>query len=289
MCHAGLCLQIFSCFLFFYFLLFTSMIHTIIKDKPTRLYILLGGFFIANAIIAEVIGVKIFSLEKTLDIAPFDISLFGNSFSFNLTAGVLLWPVVFIMTDIINEYYGMKGVRFLSLIAAVLIAYTFIAFQGAIGLAPADFWTTNYRHQHINDANDAYRIILGQGSWIIIGSLAAFLAGQVLDVLIFHSIKKATGEKAIWLRATGSTLVSQLIDSFVVLFIAFYIGPRVSANQGEPWSLNLVMAICVGNYIYKFIVAIAMTPVIYLVHSIIERYLGAGLAAEMKRDAMGRS
>lgn len=262
------------------------MIRTIINDKPTRLFILLGGFFIANAIIAEVIGVKLFSLEKTIGIDPFNLSIFGNAFSFNLTAGVLLWPVVFIMTDIINEYYGVKGVRFLSFLAAALIAYTFIMFQGAIGLTPADFWIGNYKNQRIEDANEAYRVILGQGSWIIIGSLAAFLIGQILDVLVFHSIKRMTGEKAIWLRATGSTLVSQLIDSFVVLFIAFYIGPRVSGNQGTPWSLNLVLAICVGNYIYKFILAIIMTPVIYVVHALIERYLGHELAAEMKRQAM---
>ncbi|MCH5717212.1 VUT family protein [Niabella hibiscisoli] len=115
------------------------MIRTIINDKPTKLFILLGGFFIANAIIAEVIGVKLFSLEKTIGIEPFNLSILGNSFSFNLTAGVLLWPVVFIMTDIINEYYGVKGVRFLSFLAAALIAYTFIMFQGAIGLTPADF------------------------------------------------------------------------------------------------------------------------------------------------------
>ncbi|WP_346236487.1 queuosine precursor transporter [Niabella insulamsoli] len=262
------------------------MIRTITGDKSTKLFILLGGFFIANAIVAEIIGVKIFSLEDTLGIKPVNLTIFGNSFSFNLTAGVLLWPVVFIMTDIINEYYGVKGVRFLSFLAAVLIAYTFIMFQGAIALSPADFWTGNYEGQHIEDANEAYRVILGQGSWIIIGSLAAFLIGQILDVVVFHSIKRSTGEKAIWLRATGSTLVSQLVDSFVVLFIAFYIGPRVSGNQGMPWSLGLVMTICIGNYIYKFIVAVVMTPVIYLVHWMIERYLGRELAAKMKKQAM---
>ncbi|GAB3012423.1 queuosine precursor transporter [Niabella terrae] len=265
------------------------MIRSIIGNKATKLYIILGGFFIANAIIAEVIGVKIFSLEKTLGITPFDIRLFGNSFSFNLTAGVLLWPVVFIMTDIINEYYGMKGVKLLSYIAAGLIAYTFLMFQGAIYLTPADFWTGNYEAQQITNADNAYKIILGQGSWIIIGSLAAFLIGQILDVAVFHSIKKVTGEKAIWLRATGSTLISQLIDSFVVLFIAFYIGPRVSPNQGAPWDLKLVLAICVGNYIYKFIVAVVMTPLIYLIHGIIERYLGDQLASEMKKEAMHHS
>ena len=264
------------------------MILTIIKSKPTRLFLILGGFFIANALIAEVIGVKIFSLEKTIGIAPLEIGLFGNRFSFNLTAGVLLWPVVFIMTDTINEYYGMKGVRFLSFLATGLIAYTFIMFQGAIHLSPADFWTGNYAEQGINDANMAYQSILGQSSWIIIASLVAFLIGQVLDVYIFHKIKQITGEKKIWLRSTGSTVISQFVDSFVVLFIAFYIGPRVSSNQGQPWSFSLVMTICIGNYIYKFIMAVILTPVIYWVHNWIEHYLGHEMAAQMKKGAMSQ-
>lgn len=262
------------------------MAISILKDKRAKLFLILGGFFVANAIVAEVIGVKIFSLEKTLGISPLELNIFGNIFSFNLTAGVLLWPVVFVMTDIINEYFGMRGVRFLSIMAAGLIAYTFVMFQGAIFLTPADFWVGNYSNHNIQNADDAYHVILGQGSWIIIGSLVAFLLGQILDVAIFHRIKKITGEKAIWLRATGSTVVSQFIDSFVVLFIAFYIGPRVSQNQGMPWGLGLVMTICVGNYIYKFIVAVLMTPVIYIVHNLIEKYLGKDLAAEMKREAM---
>lgn len=116
------------------------MIHQIIKDKSTKLFIFLGGFFIANAFIAEVIGVKIFSLEKTLGISPLQIPIFGNDFSFNLTAGVLLWPVVFIMTDIINEYYGERGVRFLSYLTSGLLAYAFFMYYLAIQLVPADWW-----------------------------------------------------------------------------------------------------------------------------------------------------
>lgn len=260
------------------------MIHTIIKDKPTRLFILLGGFFIANALIAEVIGVKIFSFEDTVGVSRANINLFGSNFSFHLTAGVLLWPVVFVMTDIINEYYGPKGVKFLSYLAVGLISYAFIMFSGAIGLSPSEYFTLSDGL----DANNAYKGVLGQGMWIIIGSLAAFLIGQVLDVFVFHKIKKATGEKNIWLRATGSTLVSQLIDSFVVLFIAFYIGRRISSNQGEPWSLHQILVTGTGNYIYKFVVAILLTPVIYLVHNRIEKYLGKDKAAQMKLAAMER-
>ncbi|OYW19180.1 MAG: hypothetical protein B7Z54_04435, partial [Sphingobacteriales bacterium 12-47-4] len=104
------------------------MIHSILKDRPTRLFLVLGAVFVANALIAEVIGVKIFSLEATLGWKPADWNILGNTFSFNLTAGVLLWPVVFIMTDLINEYYGMKGVRFLSYLTVALIAYAFLIF-----------------------------------------------------------------------------------------------------------------------------------------------------------------
>lgn len=86
------------------------MIHSIIKDRPTKLFLILGGFFIANALIAEVIGVKIFSLEETIGLEPVSFSMFNrDGLSFSLTAGVLLWPVVFVMTDIINEYYGVRG------------------------------------------------------------------------------------------------------------------------------------------------------------------------------------
>jgi uncharacterized integral membrane protein (TIGR00697 family) len=262
------------------------MLNNIINNKPTRLFIILAGFFITNALLAEVIGTKIFSLERTVGISPVDFRFFGESFSFNLTAGVLLWPVVFIMTDVINEYYGPKGVKFLSFLTIGLIAFGFIVFMGAVNLAPADFWATN-NYKGVPDSNAAFAGIFGQSQAIIIASLIAFLIGQLLDVFIFHKIKKLTGEKRIWLRATGSTLVSQFIDSFIVLFIAFYVAPRLT-DSAASWSFAQVMAICVGNYIYKFLVAVILTPLIYLIHGWIENYLGEPIASQMKQAAMGR-
>lgn len=264
------------------------MIHTIIKNKPTRLFIILAGIFISNALIAEIIGVKIFSLEKTLGFQPMHLRIFGNDLSVNLTAGVLLWPVVFIMTDIINEYYGMKGVKFLSYLTAGLIAFAFLIFYGAMKLVPADFFITSKQGSGVPDMAKAYNSVLGQGGFIIIGSLTAFILGQLVDVFVFHKIKKVTGEKSIWLRATGSTLISQFIDSFVVLFIAFYVGTRVNASGNDfVWPFSLFIAVGVVNYIYKFLVAILLTPVIYLVHNRIEKYLGHEQAAAMKKAAMG--
>ena len=260
------------------------MIKAIIHNKGTRLFIILAGFFITNALIAEVIGVKIFSLEDTLGVERANINIFGSKFSFHLTAGVLLWPVVFVMTDIINEYYGPRGVRFLSFLTIGLIAFSFIIYNAAIALKPSEYFSVG---NNIDKADNAFRAIFGQGLWIIIGSIAAFLLGQVLDVMVFHRIKKLTGEKAIWLRATGSTIVSQLIDSFVVLFIAFYIGKRIQTGQGDAWSMQQILVTGTGNYMYKFVVALLMTPVIYFIHWLIERYLGAEKSTEMKKAAMG--
>ncbi len=261
------------------------MINNILNNRSTKLFLILSGVFVANALIAEVVGVKIFSLEDTVGVPRASIPLFGSPFSFHLTAGVILWPVVFIMTDIINEYYGPKGVRFLSYLTVVLISYAFIMFNGAIHLSPSEYFSIG---NHIDKPDNAFKGIFGQGMWIILGSMVAFLVGQVLDVFVFHRIKKVTGEKNIWLRATGSTLVSQLVDSFVVLFIAFYVGKRIQTGQGEPWSLHQVLVAGTGNYIYKFVVAIILTPVIYWIHALIEKYLGSGTADEMRQAAMGK-
>jgi uncharacterized integral membrane protein (TIGR00697 family) len=259
------------------------MIQAIINNKATRLFIILTGFFITNALLAEFIGVKIFSLEDTLGVPRAAIPLFGGSFSFHLTAGVILWPVVFVMTDLINEYYGPRGVRFLSFLTAGLVSFAFLVVFAAIQLAPSEFFRMG---SSVTDPNAAFRGVFGQGLWIIVGSLVAFLIGQVLDVFIFHRIKRFTGEQKIWLRATGSTLVSQLIDSFIVLLIAFYIGPMIEGDRSKQWALSQVLVTGTGNYIYKFVVALLLTPVIYGVHHWIERYLGRSLAADMKRAAM---
>jgi uncharacterized PurR-regulated membrane protein YhhQ (DUF165 family) len=144
------------------------MIHTIIKNKPTRLFIILAGIFTVNALIAEFIGVKIFSLETTLGFKPASIHLFGGTYSFNLTCGVLLWPVVFVMTDIINEYYGMKGVRFLSWMTIILIAFGFLIVFGAIKTTPNAWWVTSKQETGIDNMSTAFNGIYGQGLGIII-------------------------------------------------------------------------------------------------------------------------
>ncbi|RZL48987.1 MAG: VUT family protein [Pedobacter sp.] len=250
------------------------------KTKESRLLLILGAFFVANAILSEFIGVKIFSVEGTLGFDKLDINLFGvPKLSFNMSAGVLTWPIIFIMTDIINEYFGVKQVRFLSILTSILIGFAFLVVWLAMKLQPSDFWLMQKVDGQEINMLVAFDAIFGQGMWIIVGSITAFLIGQMVDVLIFHRIKKFTGEKALWLRATGSTLFSQLVDSFVVIFIAFYLNPAYN------WSWQMVAAIGLVGYTYKFIIALLMTPILYLVHGVIDRYLGKDLAHRMIKMA----
>jgi uncharacterized integral membrane protein (TIGR00697 family) len=249
--------------------------------KSNRLFFILGGFFLANAFIAEFIGVKIFSLEGTLGTSPWGLDPMGGEGPLNFTAGVLLWPIVFIMTDVINEYFGVNGVKFLSYLAATLIAYAFIMVFASIGLSPADWWVEGYTKKGIPNMQAAFAGVFGQGLWIIVGSLVAFLIGQVVDATVFKKVKEKTGKNRIWLRATISTMVSQLIDSYLVLYIAFVIG--------ADWSMEKLISIGTTNYVYKVMIAICFIPLLYLIHRMIDKYLGKEVAEDLKELALKKN
>jgi uncharacterized integral membrane protein (TIGR00697 family) len=252
----------------------------ILADKSTRLFVVLGGFFVANALIAEMIGVKLFQLEDLLGIAKADFTLLGQPhLSFVLSVGVLPWPIVFIMTDVVNDYYGVRGVRFLTLLTVVLIAFMFGVLYLAIGTPPdRGWWLTSSADDGVPDMQAAFTAIFGQGMNIILGSLTAFAIGQLVDALVFRRVKKITGDKYIWLRATGSTLVSQFIDSIVVTYVAFWLF--------RDMTFAMATALALTAYVYKFVVAVVSTPLIYAAHWGIERYLGRERALAMRAEAL---
>jgi len=249
------------------------------QNKKRTIYLVLGAIVISNALIAEVIGTKIFSLEKTLGLAPAQIPLFADFLlDFNLTAGVIIWPVVFVTSDIINEYFGVKGVRKISLLASILILYAFMSMGLAMYVEPADSWLKYNNvdeNNHYFDINFAFKKIFSQSNRIIVGSLAAFIIAQIADAYVFFHLRKLTGSKNIWLRATTSTLISQLFDSFVVLIIAFY----------PQWSIREILSIGIINYIYKFIVAILMIPVLYGIYKIVQKYIGKEFEKRLIKEA----
>ncbi len=254
-----------------------SMINGEGNNKLNRLFYILSGIFIANVILAELTGVKIFSLTKLFGIENWSLPFGdGQKLDLNMSVGILIWPFVFILSDVVNEYFGRKGVQRISILAAILILYCSVIILVSTRLPAASFW------QELNgqdssgqplDINYAYSLIFSQGISIIAGSITAFLLSQFVDVYTFHWIRRLTGHKKLWLRATGSTVVSQLIDSYVILTVAFYI-------MGN-WSFVQVLQVGTMQYIYKVSFAIVLTPLIYLFHYIIDKFLGDEKAVEV--------
>lgn len=249
--------------------------------KKQRLFIILSTLFLTNALIAEVIGAKILSVEKIFDVKPLNLPFINGEFlNLEMSVGVLIWPIVFILSDIINEYFGRSGVKRISYIGAGMIAYAFLIVYMATEAPPADFWLQNNAIDidgNPMNINNAYSTIFRQGLGIIVGSITAFLVGQLVDAYTFHYLRVLTQHKYLWLRATGSTVVSQLVDSFLILFIAFYL-------LGN-WTITQVFAVGLVQYLYKIFLAIVLTPVIYLMHSIIDKYLGKVDSQEIISEA----
>jgi hypothetical protein len=165
--------------------------------------------------------------------------------------------VVFLTTDLINEYFGRDGVRRLTFMTIGLIAYAFVVLFLSIQVPAASF-------SPVTDAQ--FQAVFGQSLWIIAGSIIAFALSQLVDVGVFWLIRHKTGGKFLWLRATGSTVVSQLIDSVVIIGVAFWLPGKVQTSE--------FLIVAGANYSYKLIIALAVTPLLYLGHSMIDLYLG---------------
>jgi hypothetical protein len=213
-----------------------------LEKRKSTVFVLLAGFFITNAVMGEMLG------SKLIQTGPFIFSM-----------GIVPWPFVFLGTDLINEYYGRIRVRQLTFLTALLIAYAFILILLSI----------QFKASPVSPVNDAaFNKVFGQSMWIIVGSLAAFLSSQLVDVVVFWAIRNRTGKKWLWLRATGSTIVSQVIDTFIVGGIAFWLPGKISFEN--------YLSLSFSGYFAKLLIAIGLTPLIYLGHFAIDRYLYRG-------------
>lgn len=229
-----------------------------INSRKDAIYLILAAFFISNAILAELIGGKLIFI-------PIDLPFFGKPAA---SIGVIPWPIVLVATDIMNEYFGKEGVKRITWMTTAMIAYCFVILYIAVAVPAADFSPVN---------DETFRTVFGQSLWIIVGSIIAFMLSQLIDVTVFWYVREKTGARLLWLRTTGSTVVSQMIDSLVIIGIAFWLPGKVTSGE----FLNVALT----NYSYKLIIAIGLTPLIYLVHNLIDRYLGREAEMLIKSSA----
>ena len=240
-----------------------SKIHLL--SRPQKLFVVCTAIFLTALVVAEATAGKLFTVFHL----PFSINILGQSFDeVIMTAGVIAFPITFIITDLLNEYFGKPGIKFVTYLGLTMIMFEFGLIQVAMSVPTASISPV---------PDEAFNSVFGASGRIIIGSMVAYFVGQLADISLFHWLRKLTDGKHLWLRATGSTFGSQFLDTFVVLFIAFY----------EQWTLQTVVAITLFNYAYKFVVAILITPLIYLAHWAIDKYLGKDTSHKLTHAASG--
>jgi uncharacterized integral membrane protein (TIGR00697 family) len=242
-----------------------------VNDKGARLFIVLSAILITSAVVAEIVSVKLFEVKF--------YAFLGIDQLFVLTCGALLWPLVFLTTDTVNEFFGARAVRFVTWTTMAMITWMFVINNVAIVVPAASF-------SPVDDAT--FGKVFGQSAWIIVGSMAAFLVSQLVDVTVFHMIRRALQGRHIWARATGSTIVSQLLDSFIVIYIAFWLPPYVGSSQPGVSALD-ALTISLSSFAYKVGVAVALTPLVYATHWLVHRWLGDTLADALAHEAAGTS
>lgn len=214
-------------------------------DARTRLYFWLSGVFVTCLLLANILGVKLFR---------FELPLFGRTIPVEHTVGMLTFPITFVLTDLLNEYYGKLAARRVTYIgfAMGLLAFVLIFVARKVPILEGIPGTAT---------GSAFENIFGAAALMYLASMVAFLVGSLLDIFLFGAFKRATGGKMVWLRATGSTVISQLFDSFVITFVFFVVLQALTG--GKPAPLDFVFKTALTGYFLKFAIAVVLTPVIY--------------------------
>jgi uncharacterized integral membrane protein (TIGR00697 family) len=224
-----------------------------ILDRRQKLYVCLATVFVACLVLGDLIGGKAFSVTFSLGslqhVQPISVGLFA-------------FPVTFLLTDVVNEFYGRAGARFLTWVGAWVAGLCWLVLQ--LSLLPAA-----EPMSYFQDAE--YAKIFGIGGSLFVASVLAYLCGQLLDIHVFAFWKVLTRSKHLWLRATGSTIASQLVDTYVINLLFWWVFP--AAGPGEARPLDWVLTKAGGEYGIKVLIALGLTPVVYLLHQVVTRRL----------------
>jgi uncharacterized integral membrane protein (TIGR00697 family) len=217
-----------------------------------KLFVYLCAVFVSCLLLGDVIGGKIIRTP----LGP-------------ISVGIIPFPVTFLLTDIVNDFYGRRGARFLTLLGFSMAALAWALLQ-ITTIMPVEVGVTYFTQAE-------YAKIFGGSAQLFVASMAAYLIGQFLDINVFQFWKAITQSRHLWLRATGSTILSQAIDT-VTINVIF---GRVTAG----WDWGFIGAKVGREYVIKFVVAVLLTPAIYALHGIIVRGLGIEPEAHEARGA----
>jgi queuosine precursor transporter len=228
-----------------------TMPATMKLDARLTLFMTLVGVFLTCLVVGNLIGGKLTY-----------VNLFGRDWI--ISVGEIPFPLTFIITDLMNEFYGRRTARRVTLLGFAMIGLTIVVIQIANLAAWFPPAHTDPKWGDENMTPFAFTNVFVNALTIQIASMTAFLSAQYVDIGVFFLLKKLTGNRFLWLRATGSTAVSQLIDTVLVVSIAF----------GSKLDGDALLTIMITSYAVKVTVAVLVTPVLYGLHGMLERVWG---------------
>ena len=224
------------------------------RARYELLYLFLASTFSVVLVLTNVIGIKLFVNPLNPESA--------------LTAGLITYPLTFLMTDLVSELYGAKRANYMVILGFLMSLVMLIITQLAVALPPHPAWVPpeGAFFDTLEGYQRGFASVFALNGVLLFASMSAYLAAQLIDVWLYHCWKRVTQGRHLWLRNNGSTLFSQLVDTFIVgtLFLCW--------GLGLDWSLAL--SIMIGNYTVKLLIALCDTPLIYLSVWGIRRMLG---------------
>ena len=218
-------------------------------SKTEKAYSIFLVIFITMIVLTNIIGVKLFEI-----------------YSITLTTGIITYPLTFLITDIVCEVFGKKKASLMVLLGFFASILSLIFINLAVILPGSEVWVNNsLGYNSIEDMQNAYESVFTLPGFLITASMLAYLVAQLIDVNIFHYLKKLTSGKKLWLRNNISTIFSQLVDTIIVNSIFLYFG----LNLGWDIILNIIIA----SYIFKILIAIFDTPFVYIGVHFTKKYI----------------
>ncbi|MCI0571396.1 MAG: queuosine precursor transporter [Myxococcaceae bacterium] len=241
-----------------------------VLSRQQKLYVALAAVFVTCLVLGDLIGGKAFAIT---------VGLGDWTYVQPVSVGLFAFPVTFLLTDLVNEFYGRAGARFLTFVGMWVAVFAYVILQ--VAMAPAAEPNSYFQDGEFNK-------VFGIGGTLFVASLVAYLCGQLLDISVFAFWKTLTNSRHLWLRATGSTLASQLVDTFIINLLFWWVFPAASSGGARP--LPWVLTKATGEYGIKVLIAVGLTPVIYVLHELVTRRLGiapAPVHAGANGDASG--
>jgi uncharacterized integral membrane protein (TIGR00697 family) len=216
-------------------------------DTRGKLFVFLAALFVTSLVVGDLIGGKLMGV-------PF----FGTTQI--LSAGFLPFPITFLLTDLLNEFYGKSAARTVTFVGLAMAVFTLVVLMLAVA-APWHPVTQGETWGGLTPKT--YDAVFASGQRILVASMVAYVFAQLLDIAVFHRLKKLTNGRFLWLRATGSTVISQLLDTIVIQYLVW----------NESLDVAKLSSLIIGSWLGKLIIAVALTPLIYAGHALLIRVL----------------